>query len=206
MQEELDILRKVGRTAVSYGSLALSEMSGRRINLGFPSTNIITFQEFAPKLIKLEERNIAVFSKILLGLKGEAVFILDEKSAFKVIDPFYKIRDEEKKGAVTENGLSLIKEIGHIVIGSYLTTLSLMFKRLIVPQLPTVIRGSTEDILNIILFPYKEEDYNYLVEVIFEESKEKVKGCLYLVLTPYAVKEIKDVCKEILEEMKNGEA
>ncbi len=205
MQDELDILRKVGRTAISYGSLALSEILARRINLGFPSTNIVTFQEFPSKLIKLEEINIAVFSKILLGLEGEVAFILDEKSAFKVIDLFYKIRDEEKKvSAVTENGLSLIKEIGHIVIGSYLTTLSLMFKRLIVSQLPSVIRGSTKDILNIILSPYKEEDYtnNYLIEMTFEEPQEKLRGCFYLVLTPYAVKEIEDVCKEILEETK----
>lgn len=133
-------------------------------------------------------------------MKGEIVFLLDEKNAFKLIDLSYKLKVEDKKiSALTEVGMSLIKEIGSIVICAYVCALSMILNRLILPPPPTLISGAIEEILRTILSGYQNEGYAVLIEAVFEESKEKIKGGFYLVLTPEAASDIKETCKKILE-------
>jgi len=201
MQDELDILREVGSIAAAHGSIALSEILGRRINLFVPSTDIVSCNGF-PTKINVEKIGIAVISKLLTGLKGEVVFLLDEKNAFKMIDLSYRIEKVDKKaGVITEIGMSVIKEIGSIIIAAYISALSMMLKRLILPPPPTLISGSIEEILRIMLSGYQDEDYAMLIEATFEEPKEKIKGGFYLVLTPEATSDIQEVCKKMLRDL-----
>jgi hypothetical protein len=51
-----------------------------------------------------------------------------------------------------------------------------------------------------LLSEYKDKDYALLIEAIFEEVEQNIKGGFYLVLTPEAASEIKEVCKKLLEE------
>lgn len=201
MQDELDILRETGSIAAAHGSIALSEILGRRIILNVPSTDIISCQD-GSKRINLEKIGVAIFSKVLVGFEGEVAFLLDEKNAFKMISLSYKIREEEKKASIiTETGLSFLKEIGNITISTYLNALSLVLKRVIIPSPPTLISGAIGGILSIILSPYGTDDYIYLIEAAFEEPRENIKGCFYLVLTPAAAKDIRETCKKMLKDM-----
>jgi len=86
--------------------------------------------------------------------------------------------------------------------GTYLNALSLLLKRMIIPPLPTLISGSLNDILNIIISSYGKDDYSYLVEALFEEPKEGLKGSFFLVLTPNAAKDIEATCQKLLEDLK----
>jgi len=201
MQDELDILREVGSIAAAHGSLALSEILGRRIELSIPSLDIVSCTG-VPAKIDVEKMGIAIISRLPVGLKGEAAFFLNEKNAFKFIDMSYKIREEDKKpGVLTEVGISSIKEIGSIVIGAYLSALSIMFKRVILSLPPTLVSGTVDDILNILFATAGTEDYALLIEAVFEEPKENIKGGFYLVLTPETASDIRKTCKKMLREL-----
>jgi chemotaxis protein CheC len=148
----------------------------------------------------LQKVGIAVFSKVLVGLQGEVAFVLDEKNASGIIDLSYKLKDEDKRaGVLTEMGLSLIKEVGNVVIGSYLNALSLMFRRIIVPSLPTMVSGLMDDILNILLSSYDEKDESYVVETTFVVPNGGLKGSFYFFITPSTVKDIRQVCQRLIE-------
>lgn len=201
MKDELDILREAGSIAAAHGSIALSEIIGRKINLKLPSLEIVPCKE-GPKTINLEHAGIAIFAKILIGLQGQVVFILDEKNAFSLIDLSPATKAEgDKSGVITEMGLSFIKEVGNIVTSAYLNALSLMIKRMIIPPLPTLVSGSIENILNIILSPYADDDFAYIVEAVFEEPQAKINGSFYLILTPEAAKDVKKACRALLEDI-----
>jgi len=104
--------------------------------------------------------------------------------------------DENKHpGIMTEMSLSLIKEIGNVIIASYLNALSLVLKRMIIPSIPTLISGSIGEILNIILSPYAGEEFSFLVETNFENQGSSIKGSFYLVITPNTAKDISDTCR-----------
>jgi len=200
MKDELDILKEVGNIAAGHGGVALSEILDKKIILEVPSVEIISAQR-VPKSMNLEKLGIAVFFQLLVGLQGKVIFILDEKNAFKLVDLSYKIRDLKREpGIITEVSLSLIKEVGNIVVCSYLNALSLTLKRIIIPPLPTLFSGSLEDILNIGFFGY-EEEFAYVIEASFKEPEEDIQGSFYLILTPEAAKDIRESCKKLLEEI-----
>jgi chemotaxis protein CheC len=99
-------------------------------------------------------------------------------------------------------GLSLIKEVGNVVISSYLGALSMMLRIITIPSIPTMISGPAQQILNMLFNPINKNDYVLLIEAIFEEQEHKLNGSFYLALTPESVKLIQDGCKKLLESLK----
>lgn len=201
MRDELGILKEVGSIAAAHGSIALSEMLGRRINLTVPKVSVVSPGSLQEK-IGLKRMGIAIVANLPTGLKGDSIFLLDETNAFKLIDMSYKIREEDKKsGTFTEIGISSIKEIGTIVIGSYLSAISLMLKRVVLSLPPTLISGSVDEILNLVISVSGRKNHALLIEVSFREPQEEIKGVFYLVLTPKTAAEILKACKKMLKEL-----
>ena len=199
MKDEMDILKEVGTTAAAHGSIALSEILGRKITLRLPSLDILPSEKIT-KQMHIEGMVLTLQMQILSGLEGKIVFLLEEKSAFRLIDMCYKSGDENKKtGIFTEMGMSVIKEVGNIIISSYISSLSFFIKKLIIPSFPMLINAPFAEIINALTLGYEKEDYILVVEAIFEEEQESIKGNFWLVLTPDAAEEIKRICKEILE-------
>lgn len=200
MQEELDMLREVGNIASGHGSSALSDMLGKRINLKFPSVEVITPDQVNSRLpaVKL---TLAVFSNIPLSIEGKVAFLMDGENAVRLINMSSKTENpEESKPALILDmmGLSLLKEIGDIAVGAYVNALSMVLKQVTTGVRSTLISGSAEDILNTVILFKEKEKYCYLIESVFEEPKSGLSGGFYLVLTPGAVMSVMDTCKKML--------
>jgi chemotaxis protein CheC len=199
MKDEMDILREVGSIAAGHGSIALSEMMGRKLNLDLPSLSMVPAKSIIDK-IQADQIVISVACNILSGIKGEIIFVLDEKSAFKLIDMCYRAHPDEKKGGLfTEMGLSLIKEVGNIIISSYVGALSMILKTVIIPSIPTLVSGSLQQVLSMVVSPYSRDSYILLVEAVFIEPQERITGKFYLVLNSDTIKTVQDSCKSILD-------
>jgi chemotaxis protein CheC len=199
--DELSILTEVGNIAAGHGSIALSAILGRTINLSVPSADVICRSKRSESM-HIDKVGVVIFSKILVGLKGEVVFIMDEQNAFKLMNLSACVKAEDSRLAIpTEVGLSMLKEVGHIIIGAYLNALSMVLKRVIIPPLPTLINGTIEDILNLVLASYADDEFSYLIETVFSESKGDIQGSFFMILTPEAAKDIKETCNKILDDM-----
>jgi chemotaxis protein CheC len=197
MKDEMDILREMGTISAGQGSIALSEIIGRKINLKVPA---LTFVSSTDILNRFSENQIVVsiLGNLLTGLEGKILFLLDEKSAYKLIDMCYGRKPEENQcGVFTEMGMSLMKEVGNVVISSFVGALSILLKSLIIPSIPTLVNGPIKQILNMILA--SDNEYVLFIETTFEEPQQKITGCFYLVLTPQTVKFIQTACKKMLE-------
>lgn len=203
MKDEMDILREVGSISAGHASIALSEILGRTIKLQMPSLDIIP-GGIALKRMVAEQVVVSVSSNILTGIKGNIIFVLNEKSTFKMIDMCYRIKPEDKKsGVLTEMGISVIKEVGSVVISSYIGALAMILKTVIIPSIPTLVSGPIQQIISMAISSYAGEEYILLVEAIFEEPHEKIKGSFYLVLSPEAMKCIQTACKQILASLES---
>ncbi|MEK6563450.1 MAG: chemotaxis protein CheC [Candidatus Omnitrophota bacterium] len=201
MQDEMDILKEVGTIAAAHGGIALSEILDRRINLIIPSVDMVSCSQMSNKLGK-GKLGIAVIFKLLTGLKGDAVFILDEQNAFKLISMSHKTKNDERSPAVlTEVGLSTLKEIGNIVTGAYLSAIGIMLKKVILTYPPTLISGTVDEVFNLALSSSKSDDYALLIEAIFEEENEKIEGGFYLIISQESAGDIKKACKQMLEDI-----
>ena len=202
MKDEMDILREVGSISAGHRSIALSEILGRKIELEMPSLDIISAQEVLAKM-PTDQIVISVSSTILSGLKGSVLFILDEKSAFKLIDICYRTHSDDKKNSLfTEMGLSVIKEIGNVIISSYVGAMSMILKTIIIPSIPTLVSGSIEQALHMAVAAHAHDEYILLAEAVFLEPGEKINGSFYLVLNGEAMNYIQIACKKLLESLK----
>lgn len=200
MKDEMDILREISSIAAAHGSKALSEMVERRIELTLPTVEALSPTKMAEKLA-CNDVVMCVQSRILSGLCGSIILILEEKNAYKLLDICCKKSDRERGGLFTEMGLSAIKEIGNVIIGAYSGALSIIMKAPIIPSIPTLINGPVREILSSVAIPYGEEDFVVLIEAAFQASNEEVKGGLYFILTPDTMKRIQQACKNILDRL-----
>ena len=201
MEDELDIIREVGSIASAQGSITLSEILGRKVNLLLPSVDIVSAD--IPRRTDMQRIGIAVICKISTGINGQAAFVLDEKNAFKLVSLSDKVSEEDKcPGALTEMGVSTIKEIGNIVISAYLGAIGAILRKVILFLPPTFVSGMLGEIVNIIFSSSVADGTTLFIETVFEESQEKINGSFYLVLSRESVSDIRTVCKKMLEELK----
>ena len=169
MNDEMDILREVGNIAAAHGSIALSQLLGKKINLSLPAVDVVS-RAAASEKANEGKLGMAVIVRIVTGLKGEAVFMLEEKNAFKLVGLSCIINEEEKKSSVlTELGISTIKEIGNIVTGAYLGAIGMMLKKVILTFPPTLISGTINEVLSLILSSSSADDSALLIEAMFED-------------------------------------
>ena len=202
MKDEMDILREVGSIAAAHGSMALSEILGKKITLLMPSIDMVSCDNISRKL-GTKETGITVVCRIFTGLKGESAFILDEQNAFKLLGLSPSVNEVDKKSElITEMGMSTIKEIGSIVINAYLSAISVILKRVILSLPPTLISGTINEIINIIIASSGVDDYALLIEAVFEEPEQKIKGSFYLLLSQKAAADIRAACEQMLEDLK----
>lgn len=200
MQDELDILKEVGSTAAAHGSTALSEILERKITLKAPTVKIIPCSELL-KIINTNSLTITIQSQILSGLKGRIIYILEEKSAYKLTDIYNKLNySAEKFSIFTEISMSLIKEVGNVVIASYAGALGFFLKKVIIPSIPVLINAPLGEIVRIISSDQNNSQV-VIIESVFEEIKEKITGNFWLILTDEASEEIQKACKKLLEDI-----
>ncbi len=198
MEDELDILREVGNIAAAHGSIALSQLLGKKINLSLPAVDVVSCSAASEK-VNEGKLGMAVIVRLITGMKGQAVFILDEKSAFKLVGLSCNITEEEKKSSVlTELGISTIKEIGNIVTGAYLNAIGMMLKKVILTFPPTLISGTINEVLSLILAGASSDDSALLIEAVFEDEEDKIGGGFYLVLSHESAQDIRSSCKQLL--------
>ncbi|MFA5363060.1 MAG: chemotaxis protein CheC [Candidatus Omnitrophota bacterium] len=200
LKDELDILTEVGTTCVSHGSTALSEILGKRIDIQMPSVRIVK-NNAEIDILEAGKNVTGVLSHLLTGLKGNVMVIFDEKSSFQLIDlTITSPVESNRSGDLTEIGISGIKEVGHVIISSYINALGLILNRLIICSVPTLINGGLRDIVNMAAFSCETDDKSILlIEAVFEEHQHKIKGSFYLLLNHDAVKDIQKICKDSLK-------
>ena len=196
MKDEMDILREVSSIAAAHGSIALSEMLQKKINLRLPNLETLKPEELYAKILP-GKPIISVQCRILTGTVGNVIMIFDEKSAFELVSACYQ-EEGESRGGLTEVGVSVIKEVGNIVIGSYAGALSVILKQPIIPSIPTFISGILREAISAGIRAYEREEALLLIEAFFEEETKKIQGKFYFVLTPNTVKDIQEAAHRML--------
>ncbi|MBU4304964.1 MAG: chemotaxis protein CheC [Candidatus Omnitrophica bacterium] len=200
--DEMDILKEVGTIAAAHGSIALSTILKKRINLEVPETELISGKTILEKA-DYDRIGIAIYSKIISGFDGKVIFLLDEKNAFKLNSLAGKYLNDERSSIMTEMGMSVIKEVGSIVSSAYVNAMGMMFRKVILLGVPTFISGTMAEILSVtVISPMQENDEILVIKATFEEPEDKMSGSFYLVLTREAAGYIKQACKDLLLELK----
>jgi len=178
----LDVLREIGNIGAGNATTALSQLINKKIDMGIPVVNVLEFKELSEVLGGAENPIVG----ILLGVEGEIngmmMFVLEQKSAHNLVNMLMG-RDMEKFEDFTEMDMSALSEIGNIIAGAYLSSLSSLTNLKIIATVPHLANDMAGAILSVPAIEFgKVGDRALLIQTDFGGELERVFG--YFILIP----------------------
>lgn len=181
---KLDVLRELGNIGAGNATTALSQMINKRVDMGVPKAEMIKIERIS-QILGGEESLVA---GILLGIEGDVegmmMFVQDQVSAHHLVN-LLMARDIDDFSAFTDMDLSALQEIGNIITGAYLNSLSALTGLKILPSVPNMAIDMAGAILSVPAIEFgKVGDYALLIQTSFGGKEEEVFG--YFILIPEA--------------------
>jgi chemotaxis protein CheC len=178
----LDILREIGNIGAGNATTALSQLINKRIDMGIPRVNVLEFKELAEVLGGAENPIVGILLGVEGQINGMMMFVLEQKSAHNLVNMLMG-RDMESFGDFTEMDLSALNEIGNIIAGAYLSSLSTLTNLKIIATVPYMAIDMAGAILSVPAIEFgKIGDRALLIQTDFGGELERVFG--YFILIP----------------------
>ncbi|ACL22139.1 MULTISPECIES: chemotaxis protein CheC [Desulfitobacterium] len=122
-QMQLDALREIGNIGSGHAATALSTMLSRRIEMSIPEVKAIEFEK-APMVIgHLEVPQAVIYVKVEGDASGKAVFFFPLESAEILVQALFG-SNESFNLFDNEMAQSALKEVGNIMVSSFLIALT----------------------------------------------------------------------------------
>lgn len=121
----LDILKEIGNIGAGHAATALSTMLNKKVEMSVPSVRVVSFDEMMELAGGPDNVVACVFSRIEGSAPGSMFFILSLEEANELIRNMTGDNELQfNEQPYSEIALSALQEIGNILLGSYLTSLS----------------------------------------------------------------------------------
>ena len=117
----IDVLREVGNIGAGNAATALAKMISRKVDMNVPKVNVLDFTDVPDILGGPEEEVVGILFKLEGDLEGTIMFLLNINSAKSLID---LLMPGMWSGDLDDMSMSALKEIGNILAGSYISSLS----------------------------------------------------------------------------------
>ncbi|HBA98201.1 MAG TPA: CheY-P-specific phosphatase CheC [Lachnospiraceae bacterium] len=182
---ELDILKEIGNIGAGNATTALSQLINARIDMNIPKVAVLPFHELA-EIIGGAETLVA---GILLSLEGDVdgmmLFVLRTTAAHMLVNQLMGCGQppSPETGGFNEIEESALKEIGNIITGSYLSSISSLTNMLIISSVPYLAVDMAGAILSVPAIEFgKMGDEALLIESQFKDMDVDISG--YFILIP----------------------
>lgn len=177
-----DVLREIGNIGAGNATTALSQLINAKIDMNVPKVELLEFKELSD-VIGGPERIVV---GILLTLGGQAegmmMFILDQESAHHLVNILMG-KSIDNLDEFSEMDLSALNEIGNIITGAYLSSLSSLTNLTITPSVPYMAIDMAGAILSVPAIEFgKMGDKALLIQSQFGKEDMIVNG--YFILIP----------------------
>ncbi|HHW56570.1 MAG TPA: chemotaxis protein CheC [Clostridia bacterium] len=175
----LDILKELVNIGAGNAITALSTMLGKRVDMQVPTVKILEFKEVSDIFGSPDTVIIGIYFDLDGDVKGNILFALDLSSAASLI---WNLMGILANGEFTDLEKSALEEIGNIMAGSYvasLSTLTSLNMRISPPAISIDMAGA---ILSVPAIQYGEiSDKILFIETQFIEGEKLIKGDFFLI-------------------------
>lgn len=178
---QFDVLKEIGNIGAGNATTALSTMINGKVDMSVPKVALLEFKDL-PDMVGGAE-NIVV--GILITLEGEIngmmMFMMEQSSAYHLVNLLMGRPNSEE--AFTEMEFSALKEIGNIIAGAYLSSLSTLINIRIDASVPYMSIDMAGAILSVPAIEFgKVGDKALIIETQFCKDDSDVNG--YFILIP----------------------
>lgn len=139
---ELDVLREIGNIGAGNATTALAQMLQRKVDMSVPTAELLEFQHLGDMVGGEEAIMAGVYMTVNGDISGSMMFLLNKESAKRLTGQLLGRTNSdsvsEEEIGFDEMELSAMKEIGNIMTGSYLNSMSDLTKLKIYPSVPEI--------------------------------------------------------------------
>lgn len=129
-----DVLKEIGNIGAGNATTALSQMLNTRVDMAVPKVRLMEFKEVGDAMGGEDQLVAGIYLAVEGDITGSIMFIQRKESARNMVS---KLMGMELEGdEFSEMELSALKEIGNIITGAYLNSLSTLTNLCIYPSVP----------------------------------------------------------------------
>jgi len=134
---QLDMLKEIGNIGAGNAATSLSKLINKRVDMQVPSVKIVPFEEVMNIIGGPDQMIVAILFQIQGDISGTVYFILSKDEAEKLINQMVPTQINLFNGEeINDLSSSVLREVGNILTGSYLTALSDFLNVNIHPSIP----------------------------------------------------------------------
>ena len=132
-----DVLKEIGNIGAGNAMTALSQMLQCKVDMQVPQVRLLDFAAVGDMMGGEEQIMVGVFLGVEGDITGSMMFMVEEESARHLIQKI-TMGMLPAGSEFEEMGLSAMKEVGNIITGAYLNSLSTLTNLKIFPTPPAL--------------------------------------------------------------------
>ena len=156
-QIQRDALKEIGNIGSGNAATALSMLLQRRIDMSVPEVWMIDFNEVSKTIGSLDAAQAVVYVKVEGEASGKAVFFFPLESAEIIVQSLFN-SSEHPDLFTSEIAQSALKEVGNIMVSSFIIALTRFSGIPLQPSVPALAVDMAGAILEAILLDEGELD------------------------------------------------
>lgn len=175
----IDILKELGNIGSGNAITALASIIGKKIDMKIPSVKLMDFNEVQNIFGLADAIIVGIYFDLEGSVKGNILFSLDIESASYLIEYLMGVNAGEEFSDIEKSAL---QEIGNIMAGSYVSSLSTLTNLDMKISPPAISIDMAGAILSVPAIKFSElSDKILFIETEFFEGSKLIKGDFFLI-------------------------
>lgn len=133
----MDVLKELGNIGAGNAMTALSQMLGCKVDMRVPQVKLLDFKEVGAMMGGEEQLMVGVFLGVEGDITGSMMFLVEKDCARHLIHKVMMGMGGNEED-FSDMELSAMKEVGNIITGAYLNSLSTLTNLKIYPTPPQI--------------------------------------------------------------------
>lgn len=178
---QYDVLKEIGNIGAGNATTALSTMINSKVDMNVPKVDLLNIKELPDMLGGAEEIVVGILITLEGEINGMMMFMMEQQSACRIVDIL--MGKSSNLEDFTEMEYSALREIGNIIAGAYLSSLSTLTGIKINASIPYMSIDMAGAILSVPAIEFgKVGDKALIIETQFVKDDSDVNG--YFILIP----------------------
>ncbi len=179
---QYDVLKEIGNIGAGNATTALATMLQVKVDMKVPKVALLDFQELPEILGGAENIIVGILLTLSGNIEGMMMFILERDAAHSMVNMLMG-QNTPLDAEFSEMEASALSEIGNIITGAYLSSLSNLTQMSINASVPYIAVDMAGAILSVPAIEFgKIGDKALLIQTEFGEKDTQVNG--YFILIP----------------------
>jgi len=171
---QADALKEVGNIGIGHATTSLSQMVNKRVWISLPDLKLVPLLQI-PALVRNEEPVVGIILELKGDAKGYLLLLLSKGTAKQLVKLVLGATDETK--GFDEMEISVLKELGNIMGGTYITALSNFLSISIGLSTPLDIYDMSDAIINqVVCLMARDVNDVLFLKTEFTINSERVDG------------------------------